>query len=400
MNTRAEPPTLSYAARGLGLTFSERATQTLAMLKDAYRELNSKKLFWITMILSAVVVGAFGAVGFDEQGFSILWKSFRSPFLNTTVLPKAQLYKNLFVSLGVQSWLGFFAIILALVSTAPMFPDFLSGGAVDLYLARPLGRVRLFLTKYIVGLLFVGIQVAVFCLASFLVIGIRGGAWVPGIFLAVPVVVLMFSYLWCVCAFVGTITRSTIASLLLTMLAWVAVFGVHTTEALLLTFSVGSRVEMQELDRDVARFEGEIASLQARPATTKPKSIESVRLKTLEASLQKTRDERAKADDPFATWHTIAYIAKWPLPKTSETTALLERWLDRTFRGPRDRPEPDEDESKSRSFFQSPRVQRLTALEVDKEIRSRSAAWVIGTSLMFEAAVLALTTWFFSRRDY
>ena len=38
-------------------------TQTLALLLDAYRELNAKKLFWITMILSGVIVLAFAAVG-------------------------------------------------------------------------------------------------------------------------------------------------------------------------------------------------------------------------------------------------------------------------------------------------------------------------------------------------
>ena len=30
-------------------------TQTMAIFLDAYRELNSRKLFWITLILSGVV---------------------------------------------------------------------------------------------------------------------------------------------------------------------------------------------------------------------------------------------------------------------------------------------------------------------------------------------------------
>ncbi|MBC7783994.1 MAG: hypothetical protein H7144_09145 [Burkholderiales bacterium] len=375
--------------------------QTGAMLLDAYRELNSKKLFWITMILSGIVVAAFGAVGFDERGFSVFWKHFDHTFLNTRFLPKEQLYKNLFIELGVQWWLGFIALILALVSTAPMFPDFLSGGAVDLYLARPLGRTRLFLTKYFVGLLFVSFQVAVFCLASFLVIGIRGGAWVPGLFLAVPVVVLMFSYLWSICALFGTLTRSTVAALLLTLLAWALVFAIHATESTLLMFSIGSLVEAQELDRDIERFESTRATLNANPATTQPKTFEAARLWTINASLERAKTDRAKSKDNFATWHALAYAIKWPLPKTSETTALLERWLNRQFRAPRERREQEpSDEATNRNFFQNPRVRRLTAAEVGKVIRSRSAAWVIGTSLLFEGAVLALATRVFSRRDF
>ena len=43
-------------------------TQTIALLVDAYRELNAKKLFWVTLILSGVLVGAFACVGLDAQG--------------------------------------------------------------------------------------------------------------------------------------------------------------------------------------------------------------------------------------------------------------------------------------------------------------------------------------------
>ncbi len=377
--------------------------QSWAILVDAYRELNAKRLFWVTMVLSAVVVGVFGAVGFDDAGFSIFGKQFKHPFINTLFLPIAQLYKNLFIELGVNWWLGFFALILALVSTAPMIPDFLGNGAVDLYLARPLGRMRLFVTKYIAGLLFVSAQVLVFCFASFLVIGIRGGAWVPGIFLAVPVVVLMFSYLWSICALVGTITRSTIAALLLTMLAWFAIFGVHAAESVLLRFSTGATVEAEFLDKDIARLSGEIERINAKYPSTQPSVLDEARLKKFDANLETAKAQRAQASDPFASWHTALYLAKWPLPKTTETTELLGRWLDRQFRAPRegDRDVPsDPDEQPSRNFFQNPRVRRETAIRVDRILRDRSATWVIGTSLLFEAAMVGLAGWAFCRRDY
>ncbi|MFT3789287.1 MAG: ABC transporter permease subunit [Tepidisphaeraceae bacterium] len=377
--------------------------QTWAIFVDAYRELNAKRLFWVTMILSCLVVGAFGAVGFDDTGFSIFGKQFKHPFLNTVFLPIAQLYKNLFIELGVNWWLGFFALILALVSTAPMIPDFLGNGAVDLYLARPLGRMRLFVTKYVAGLLFVSAQVIVFCLASMLVIGIRGGAWVPGLFLAVPVVVLMFSYLWSICALVGTITRSTIAALLLTMLAWFAIFGVHAAESILLRFSTGARVETEFLDKDIDRLGSDIETLNAKYPSTQPMPIDAARLRKLQTSLDIARSQRERASDPFASWHTALYIVKWPLPKTTETTELLGRWLDRQFRAPRERERDvpsDPDEQTSRNFFRDPRVRRETFIRVDQILRERSATWVIGTSLLFEAAMVGLAGWVFCRRDY
>ena len=44
--------------------------QTWALFVDAYRELNSKRLFWITMTLSALVVAVFGMFGINERGLT------------------------------------------------------------------------------------------------------------------------------------------------------------------------------------------------------------------------------------------------------------------------------------------------------------------------------------------
>lgn len=402
-NIHSAIPAPSVSAAPTRLTLRGMVTQTVAMLVDAYRDLNSKKLFWITLGLSGFVVAVFGGVGFDEESCSIFGIQFKNGIFNTKVLPIGQLYKNLFLSLGVSWWLGFIALILALISTAPMFPDFLSGGAIDLFLARPLGRFRLFLTKYLVGLLFVALQVTLFCVVSFLVIGIRAGAWVPGVFLAVPVVVLTFSYLWSICALLGTLTRSTIASLLLTILAWLVVFGVQSAESKLLTFSVGSKFEAQALDQDVVRLEENVAALESRLAqTTQPTAGDQTRLKNLNSNLERTRAKRAEATDPFATWHRGFYAAYWGLPKTAETKALMERWLDNQFRPERHGPRrmDREDEVPSRSYYGDPRVQADTDKEVDRILRERSATWVIGTSLLFEGAMIGLAVWVFARRDF
>ncbi|MBV8779885.1 MAG: hypothetical protein JO353_00675, partial [Phycisphaerae bacterium] len=188
-------------------------TQTATLLVDAYRELNARRLFWISMIISAVIVLIFAAVGINDTGFTILWKQIPNDTINTRFIDRATAYKTLFENLGVNWWLTWGATLLALVSTASTFPDFLTGGAIDLYLSKPISRLRLFITKYLTGLLFVTLQVIAFCLASFFVLGFRGGVWVPAVFIAVPLVVLFFSYLYCVMTFFGILTRSTIASL-------------------------------------------------------------------------------------------------------------------------------------------------------------------------------------------
>src|SRR5439155_6423690 len=121
-------------------------------------------------------------------------------------------YKFIFTAFAIPYWFGLFASVLALISVGGIFPDLITGGSIDLYLSKPISRLRLFLTKYVFGLLFVALQVFVFSAASFLVILLRGHAFEPRIFLAVPLVTLYFSYLFCVCAALGIATRSTMAA--------------------------------------------------------------------------------------------------------------------------------------------------------------------------------------------
>ena len=174
-------------------------TQTAAIFLDAYRNLNSKKLFWVTLVISAIVVVAFACVGINDQGLKILaWQI--NTVVNAKTMPPATFYKQIFVVGGVNLWLAWLAAILALISTAGIFPDLISSGVIDLFVSKPIGRLRLFLTEYVAGLLFVTLQVTIFSAASFLVIGLRGGVWEPGLFVAVPVVVCFFSYLFSVCA--------------------------------------------------------------------------------------------------------------------------------------------------------------------------------------------------------
>ena len=44
-----------------------------AMLLDSYRELNSKRLFWVILTLSILFVAVYGSIGFNEQGMSMFF---------------------------------------------------------------------------------------------------------------------------------------------------------------------------------------------------------------------------------------------------------------------------------------------------------------------------------------
>jgi ABC-type transport system involved in multi-copper enzyme maturation permease subunit len=400
--------------------------KTWALFMDAYRELNSKKLFWITMLLSGLVVGVFGALGLRENGIGFLWFTLPSEFLNSQVIDPAEFYKTMFNAFGVRFWLSIIATVLALITTAGMIPDFISGGSVELMLSKPISRARLYLTKFLTGLLFVALQVFVFSLASLLVIGVRGGVWEPGILLSVPIVVLFYSYLFCVCTLLGLVTRSTLAALLLTVLFWFLLFLLNTADETLLTFkaSTENRVVQQEerLESQKQRLEDLLSPVEsAEPATdespepqsegflgriadefrsgTRPSDlgeedratqIERVRneITTVEATLEDTRSDAAS----LGAWHGRIVAIKTVLPKTKDTLNLLDRHLisDESLDASEDRMvERRGNEDFARAEF-----------EAVRQIRDRPLWWVIGTSLAFEAFILALGAWIFSRRDF
>ena len=95
-------------------------TQTLAIFHDAYRELNAKKMFWIVLGISGLVVIAFAGIGITTTGDVTIF-GLRTPF--DADGDPAEYYKAIFLGFGVTFWLSIIASVLALVSTAAIFPE-------------------------------------------------------------------------------------------------------------------------------------------------------------------------------------------------------------------------------------------------------------------------------------
>ena len=166
---RTTPPGAAAAAS------KERMSQTIALILDAYRDLNSRKMFWIVLILSTMVATRSPALRLTPDGLKIFSWHLHSTVLNSRNISPGDFYKTIFLSYGINFWLTWLATVLALISTASLFPDFLAGGAIDLYLSKPISRLRLFITKYLCGSALRGVADRMFFAASFLVIGLARG---------------------------------------------------------------------------------------------------------------------------------------------------------------------------------------------------------------------------------
>lgn len=106
------------------------------------------------------------------------------------------------------------SMVLFIAACAGYFPGLLESGAVDVLLARPIGRWQIYLGKFFGGLLLYGAAISLCYLTLVIGYGLRFGVWQPQLLLFVPVQVLAAAVLYAVLACMGVVVRSTALPLL------------------------------------------------------------------------------------------------------------------------------------------------------------------------------------------
>ncbi len=181
------------------------------------------------------------------------------------------------------------------------------------------------------------VQATFFIVLLFLVVGWRWHVWFPGLLWSIPLVVMLFSYLYCICVAFGLWTRSSIASLLLTLAMWlIPITGIH--------------------------YGYEITH-----------------------SLPMAKD-----------WHKIQSATatlRWFVPNTTGIARMVQGAMDDT-----DPLELFKQQANQGSPLSMEDLEY--ALEFEKTLIAKPWYYWVGPSLGFEAVVLLLTGWRFSRKDF
>jgi ABC-type transport system involved in multi-copper enzyme maturation permease subunit len=377
--------------------------QFKALLIDAYRQLSAAKLFWVTVGISVLVVVSYGSVGFNEQGVSLLfgvWE-IESEQLREGSPWARGLYIGIFSSFLIKIWLAWIAIILALISTCSIFPEFVHSGSIELTISKPIGRIKLFFSKYLVSLLFVVLQVAIFCLGIFICVGLRIGEWNPLIFSAIPIVATFFSYLFAICVLVGILTRSGITALLITGVFWMLLWSIQTSEAVLNRFVTEQNVSIERFNEGIIDAETDLSEIRAKSAEDfRIPKIEK-RIETFNADIEESQEFLDKLEQ----WHTPISWVLAISPKNAQTIGLLDRWLsdpDGFDIGAIMSGDMQDFENEIEEIDRTTRNarERETIRRLQEDYESRSLWYVIGTSLIFEGVILSLASLYFCRKDF
>ncbi len=324
--------------------------QLWALIRDSFRESRDKKIFWVMFVVSTVAACVPAAIGFDKEGFSFFFGLLKKPSATYTAGSEAAVsFMAAIVSdFLIETYIAWIGVAACLIATAGIFPNFMENGAIDVVVSKPLSRVKVFAGKYIGSLGFVLVQSAYFVLLSFVILRIQIGVWLWGYLWAIPLLVALFSFLYCVCVLFSMWLRSGMSALVLTFMFWISIPGVAA------------------VDRWLAGG----MSMEGEPVATAV-----------------SWGERSFTDKVVHVLHEV-------LPDTSDIPAIVRREMGAAtmeqmyelLRGN----EAGEESAANRELIR----------EEDRR-RAELSPWsIVGSSLLFEAGVLALAGWIFVRRDF
>jgi ABC-2 type transport system permease protein len=117
---------------------------------------------------------------------------------------------------GFSGFLYVFCTFLAIFATAHLVPRMQEKGTIDLYLARPVGRVRLLLSRYVAGLILAGSNVVYLMGSIWLIVAFKTGVANARFLMAGSIIFLVIAVLLAFAFLVGVFTSSTAVSIMAT----------------------------------------------------------------------------------------------------------------------------------------------------------------------------------------
>ncbi|MDA0766041.1 MAG: ABC transporter permease [Verrucomicrobia bacterium] len=338
--------------------------QIYTILVDSLRLLKAKKLFWIVLSITGMVGFLYASIGFNEMGMSVGFglKKIENPVVVEGSDFARMFYLLLFTSFINDWWFGFLALALALIASCSVVPEMMKEGSIDVMVSKPLSRLKLFITKYVGVLFFMAVPVLLLCVICFLSMGIRVGVWKWDLFLAVPLLMFVFSLIYCVAVLAGVLWKSSLFALLSAMMFWSTCYVMHIAESL----AYGWYYVMPKVGMTVDMTRG---------------------------TTELTGEEREVTEEGRRNYRLVR-AAGAPLPKIRKATLLLKRLVDFDEElGPMS--------GVSLGSLMAGDPPQGRDLEVANEIEERmSAGYILWSSAGFELVVLSSAAFVFCRRDY
>jgi ABC-type transport system involved in multi-copper enzyme maturation permease subunit len=231
------------------MTGSQFIYATRWLIRDTFRQAMATRIFWIMLAVSALsVVFCLGVS--VEGGLSprrpvdtALYTQDNKLFTgqNTTPVklsllfgavrveaPRDQQTAVHMLQVILATWVaGSAGLLLALVWTAGFLPEFLQPSNASVLLAKPVPRWTVLVGRYLGVVAFVGFQVTVFFLGTWLALGLKTGVWLYPYLFGIPTLVMHFAVIYSFSVLLAVCTRSTVACIFGSILFWLVCWGMN-----------------------------------------------------------------------------------------------------------------------------------------------------------------------------
>lgn len=191
----------------------------IAIAYDTLTLLCRRRLFWLNVWLSVLVVLVVASMSCHGTGWSLGFglKSWPSGYLVKGSPWETTLFFGV-VQRATQWWVAGAAPLLALFSMASVVPKTMKSGQAALLFTKTQSRAAVLLGRFTGGIIFAAIPALICVTGLFLTLGWRLGVWEIRLFLALPFALLLFSALAAVTVMLGVLTKSSSASLVVTLI--------------------------------------------------------------------------------------------------------------------------------------------------------------------------------------
>jgi hypothetical protein len=191
----------------------------LAVIRDTLLALRRRRLFWLHLWLSVLAVVMYAGISCHETGWSVLYgmKEMENPWLRQSTPWEHTLHCWTLARI-IRWWVAGGAVFVVLFSTSALMPETLERGSAELLVPRARGRGLLLAGRFAGSLIYVLLHTTLVVTGLFLALGLRLGIWHYDLWMAIPVVTVIFAPMQAVSMLMGVLTRSGTAALLVALL--------------------------------------------------------------------------------------------------------------------------------------------------------------------------------------
>jgi len=190
-------------------------TQSLALIRDTFREAFARKIFWGVFGLSTAMILFFLFL----LKIDIVAGATATVSLFGTTNPRTRELEGVVRGVygAIATFLYTFGMFLAVFASSGLIPSVLEPGRIELLVSKPISRTHILLGRYAGNLLVVACNVAYLVLGVWLILGVKTGIWSPAFLLAIATTSFIFAVLLCVVVFVGVLFESAALATMITV---------------------------------------------------------------------------------------------------------------------------------------------------------------------------------------